>query len=442
MEKKSIAAIREELNNTPPEQLQAQIDLYRGDGRKGVQSIVASQEKRLQKYEAERIRIENLCQFEKKYEEYTYICGIDGKKLTHFFDPMLFADDDGKLYCYWGCGAPGIMGVELDGDNPVQALSREKILFAYNPEHVWERLGEYNEDPSNSYVEGCWMYKKNQRYYMTYSAPGTEYSTYCTGCYVSDAPLGKFIPQQRNPVLKSSSGLIKGAGHGSVVDGPGGTLWIFYTCLAGRDHMFERRVGCDPAGFDGNGEFFTAGTSETPQFAPGINPRPELGNSTGWLPLSVGKFTRAGSQTPGRGSSFAVDNNLRTCYEAAEDDLEMVFEVNLKGKFTIFAFRVIWAETNLSYPDIPPGAWQYVVEASPENEGDDNWKMAFDGSDNQTDLLIDYRGIPETDARRVRLKVVGGPAGMRRGITEFTVFGQGFFPDKENPHGVYASLIS
>ena len=59
------------MNNTPPEQLQAQIDLYRGDGRKGVQSIVASQEKRLQKYEAERIRIENLCQFEKKYEYQT-----------------------------------------------------------------------------------------------------------------------------------------------------------------------------------------------------------------------------------------------------------------------------------------------------------------------------------------------------------------------------------
>ena len=65
------------MNHTPPEQLPAQIDLYRGDGRKGVQSIVASQEKRLQKYEAELIRIENLCQFEKKYEEYTYICGID-----------------------------------------------------------------------------------------------------------------------------------------------------------------------------------------------------------------------------------------------------------------------------------------------------------------------------------------------------------------------------
>jgi beta-xylosidase len=32
-------------------------------------------------------------------------------------DPMLFSDDDGRLFYYWGCTpAEGIFGVELDAD--------------------------------------------------------------------------------------------------------------------------------------------------------------------------------------------------------------------------------------------------------------------------------------------------------------------------------------
>ena len=51
--------------------------MYRDDTRKGVQDFLKAQENRLKKYEAELLRIEELCSFEKKYSDYTYICGVD-----------------------------------------------------------------------------------------------------------------------------------------------------------------------------------------------------------------------------------------------------------------------------------------------------------------------------------------------------------------------------
>ena len=74
---KSISEIREELKATPIECLEERLAMYRDDGRKGVQNILAAQENRIRKYRAEAARVEELCTFEKKYGEYTWICGID-----------------------------------------------------------------------------------------------------------------------------------------------------------------------------------------------------------------------------------------------------------------------------------------------------------------------------------------------------------------------------
>ena len=71
-------------------------------------------------------------------------------------------------------------------------------------------------------------------------------------------------------------GLVRGAGHGSIVAGPDNTYWIFYTCLFGYNYKYERRVCMDVLGIDENGELYCPELSETPQFAPGVikNPSP------------------------------------------------------------------------------------------------------------------------------------------------------------------------
>ena len=69
--------IKEEFKNLTPEQITAQIALYQEDERKGVQNFLLSQQKKVDKYYQEIERIENLCQYEKEYSQYDFICGID-----------------------------------------------------------------------------------------------------------------------------------------------------------------------------------------------------------------------------------------------------------------------------------------------------------------------------------------------------------------------------
>ena len=74
---KSISMIKEEFKNLTPEQIPAQIALYQEDERKGVQIFLLSQQTTVDKYYQEIERIENLCQYEKEYSQYDFICGID-----------------------------------------------------------------------------------------------------------------------------------------------------------------------------------------------------------------------------------------------------------------------------------------------------------------------------------------------------------------------------
>ena len=72
-----IGAIKEELAATPTEALEAFVEKYASDSRTGVQKLVDTAKKRMDKLQKEMIRTENLKKYEKEYDTYTYICGID-----------------------------------------------------------------------------------------------------------------------------------------------------------------------------------------------------------------------------------------------------------------------------------------------------------------------------------------------------------------------------
>ena len=84
MEIKKIGEIKAELEQLGVvttketiEQFQAFIDTYKVDERGGVQKMVATAEKRVEKYQAELERTESIKKYEKEYDNYVYICGID-----------------------------------------------------------------------------------------------------------------------------------------------------------------------------------------------------------------------------------------------------------------------------------------------------------------------------------------------------------------------------
>jgi len=155
-------------------------------------------------------------------------------------DGCYLADGD-RLYFYWHSALPVgdadveymtcTIGVEMDPDEPWRMLHEPVVINNFRPELEWQRLGEYHQNGRIGWVEGPWMKKIGSRYYLLYAACGTEFGAYTNGILYSDeGPLSGFHPQEHHdPFTEKRTGLVRGAGHGCLVDGPGGTLWTFYT---------------------------------------------------------------------------------------------------------------------------------------------------------------------------------------------------------------------
>lgn len=77
MAEMKIGIIKEELAATPTRELSAFVAKYETDARAGVKKLVQTAQKRMEKLQQEIIRTENLKKYEKEYDTYTYICGID-----------------------------------------------------------------------------------------------------------------------------------------------------------------------------------------------------------------------------------------------------------------------------------------------------------------------------------------------------------------------------
>lgn len=349
----------------------------------------------------------------------THVAGIPG-----FTDPMLFSDDGGRLYFYWGCTkSSGIWGVELDSVNLTNAVTTPKELIPFDPvAQPWEAIGEWNQNPNAGWVEGSWMIKRNGKYFLTYSAAGTENRTYAMGCYSAQFPMGPFVPQQRNPIFRTTEGLVTGTAHGCIVAGPEDRLWTFYTIRAGVAHGFERRLGMDRVEMDANGELFVPPATSLPQWLPGKIPAGQKSADTGWRPVNGGQPTFGSTMAPNLPGRLAVDNELRTWWQPVADDVQPVLTSQFGAPAVIHAVRVIWRDVGLdANRGVNPGPFRFRVELETEKG---KWTTLLDRSESMEDFLIDYREVIPTVSLCARLVILGWPKGITPGVAEFTVFGK------------------
>ncbi len=345
----------------------------------------------------------------------------DGTSIEEkIFDPMLFSDG-GELFLYYH--AKGLYGTKLSARKPTRMLIEPILLAEPNREELWEHYGEYNEDSRRSFMEGCWMFKYSDTYYLTFTSPGTATGTYAIGTYTGKSPLGPFEYQKRNPVLRKTTGVVPGSGHGCIVEGPDGTLWAFVTSVVGNYHVFERRIGLYPIGIDEDGCLYGVPSRDIPQWAPGVIEHPELGNEAGWLPVSVRTIARASSCAEGRTADYAIDDYCRSWWQPTADDALPSLEIDLKTTYDIAAVRIMWAEPGLDHnAGILPGPIRYKLWYQVKKGGE--WKLLADYSSNDEDFLIDYLTFDTVTARRVKLEICGVPVKGTIGVTEFTVFGK------------------
>ena len=359
--------------------------------------------------------------------------GVDGKT-KKMADACFLADGD-HLYIYYphAVKVDGIpcclatMGAELDPDEPWKFLTEPVELYRADPSVKWHRWGEHNQEGRLLYLEGQWAIKRNGRYYILFSSGGTEFSSYAHGVILSEeGPLSGFKPQKRHdPLTRKDFGLVRGAGHGSIAEGPNGSLWIFYTCRHNYHHLFERRIAMDPLGVDEDGELYCPAATETPQFAPGVLEHPEKGNDAGLLPLTFMMRPEVTSAIPGRDGLYAMDDSVLTWWQPAADDKMPTITVELGGlPCTVSAVRILWRDVGMDCEKgIEPGPFRYVLEYA-DSKKLDSWRILVDASENTEDLCIDYRQFEPVTAYAIRLRILGAPNGIQPGLTSITAFGR------------------
>ncbi|MCX6152370.1 MAG: family 43 glycosylhydrolase [Ignavibacteriales bacterium] len=343
-------------------------------------------------------------------------------------DPDLFQDDDGRVYMYSGVSnVNATKCVELDVKNGFEPIGVPvDIVYPNAKEHGWERRGDDNLLDEKPWIEGCWMTKYNGKYYLQYSAPGTEFKSYADGIYLSDKPLGPFTYMPYSPFSIKPNGFVTGAGHACTFKDKTGNWWRIVTMVVSVKHDFERRLGLFPVGFDKDGQIFTNTIfGDYPQYLPDVKTNQIKNNFTGWMLLSNKKYAEASSTLPGYSVQNAVDEDIKSYWVAKTGNADEWLMIDLGKVCKINAIQINFGEHN-TIPDLVQGRAnqifeQYKFEISSDNK---NWLLLIDKSTNQTDVPHDYiELIKPISARYIKLINVQTPGKGNFCVRDFRIFG-------------------
>ncbi len=356
---------------------------------------------------------------------------VDIGKPYDWFDPAFFLDDDGFVYVYEGLSRYAPIHVsKLDPNNDMKLV--EGPVYCCESD-VWnrgfERFGDNNEIGGElPYVEGAWMNKYNGKYYLTYAAPDTKYSSYADGCFVGDGPMGPFTYCENSPVAWKNSGFLRGAGHGCLFEDLKGNWWKMDTVSISVNHEYERRLILLPAKFGEDGLLYTnAVRSDYPMYVPTENDDPFNDMGPDWNLLSYGKKASASSTLgDNKAPSLAFDENSKTWWSAESGNPGEWLQVDLGDAMTVHGLQVNFADQDIRNVGGRNSTctYRYKIEASVDGE---SFVTLVDKSDNVEDYSHDYYELDEAQRiRYVRLTNMGEtPAGGKFAVSGLRVFGYG-----------------
>jgi len=354
-----------------------------------------------------------------------------GPNIGSYGDPALFLDDDERLYMYHGLTntttSANIRMVELDPTTFQEKGSQVDLIFSMASLHGWERRGDDNLLDEVPWIEGSWMTKINNKYYLHYAAPGTEFKTYADGIYVSsDSAKGPYQYATYSPFSFKPTGFISGAGHGCTFRDKDGNYWHVATMTISVKHMFERRLCLFPVAVDADSNIrCNTVFGDYPQYLPGIKSDPINENFAGMLLLSHKKYVTASSSLSGYGIENAVDEDARTYWSAQSGDPGEWMLIDLGEECDIEAVQVNFAEHN-TIPSLVRGRdvilyERYIIEHS--NDGM-SWDTLVDKSLNMQDVPHDFIELDETaQARYIKLTNIFTPGEGNFAVRDLRVFG-------------------
>jgi len=345
------------------------------------------------------------------------------------WDPAFHYDEDtDDLYLYWGSSNIWpLLGTKVN-TKTMQSEGYVKPILKLHPEdHGWERFGEYNDNVFlQPFVEGAWVTKHNNKYYMQYGAPGTEFSGYADGVYVSKNPLEGYEYQAHNPFSYKPGGFARGAGHGATFQDNFDNYWHVSTIFISTKNNFERRLGIWPSGFD-NDDVMYCNTSygDYPTYLPEFAKNKDFTKDmfTGWMLLNYQKPVQTSSTLGGYHANYAVDEDIKTYWSAKTGDKGEWFQTDLGEMSTINAIQINYADQDAEFMGKTMGKFhQYKIYGSDNGK---KWNVIVDKSKNKTDVPHDYIELETpAKARYLKLENLHMPTG-KFALSGFRVFGKG-----------------
>tara|TARA_R110000765_G_scaffold210297_1_gene315492 strand:+ start:669 stop:1619 length:951 start_codon:yes stop_codon:yes gene_type:complete len=143
-------------------------------------------------------------------------------------DPFIFFDD-GKAYLFHVRLQNGnrIFVAEMTSD--LKQIKAETLTECITAEKGWENT--QNADWPVS--EGPTVIKKDNLYYLLYSANDFRNPDYAVGYATSESPLGPWIKSKTNPIMSKENLGLNGTGHGDLfLDKNGRMNYVLHTHLS------------------------------------------------------------------------------------------------------------------------------------------------------------------------------------------------------------------
>lgn len=312
-------------------------------------------------------------------------------------DGQTFADDDGRIYMFWGT-----WGIYPDHGCAVGLLNEDMKTF--------ERIELIPNTVAKEFFEAPVMFRREGIYYLLYSSGHCEDHTYRVQYVRSkNGPFGPYEYPEENPILVTNEdGTIHGPGHNDVIE-VGGHYYIVYH-RHNNPHAgggFHRQVAVDELLFDEMGNILNVVPTHQGIGLLGENTRP-------YNDLAYGRpVTASSSYSDDFRGSYAVDNNNGTLWRAANNTGEAWLQIDLE--------RVQNVQSILLEMEYPTYAYQYLLEVSTDGN---NWSIFKDNrhNDRWASPIIEHGN---TDARYIRLHILHTQmAGLPRGVWNIKVFGE------------------
>lgn len=355
------------------------------------------------------------------------------KELVHkseaaAWDPQIFWDKEkDELYEYYGSSnLYPIYGVKLNRKT-FQPEGEVVPLIALNDEeHGWERFGENNDNTfMQPFMEGAFMTKHKNTYYLQYGGPGTEFSGYGDGVYTSKNPLGPFVYQSHNPFSYKPGGFARGAGHGATFQDANDTFWHVSTIVIGTKNNFERRLGIWPAGIDEEGVLYSnTAYGDYPTFLPSQNKDHLKDSFSGWMLLNYNKPVSVSSTLGGFQPNYAVNEDIKTYWSAKTGNKGEWLISDLGERSTIRAIQINYADQDVTLMGKPENTvgHKYLITVSDNLK---EWKVIVDKSKNSKDVPHDYVELEKpVIGRYLKIENIQMPTG-KFALSGFRVFGKG-----------------